>query len=395
VELNETNWSEGVKATVTVVDDDIDDGSQPCVIRTGPAVSEDRLYDGLDPADVDVTVLDEDERGMVVVPEALTLSEPDEEGVFTVLLTSQPTDVVSVTLVSTDTGECQVTPGWVELNETNWSEGVRATVTVVDDDIVDGSQRCVVQTGPAVSDDPLYGSLDPKDVTVTVLDEGVTHIYMPLVLRRWPPVPDPPALAPIDNADGNGTYSISWSSVPVAELYILEESSNVTFSDVRVLSDDSRTSYLVTGGGAGRRYYRVKARNQWGDSDWSNIRSADVLWEAEPNDERQTQANGPLISGLTYYGTFPSGADIQDYYYFDLITPHSVELWLTDIPAGHNYDLVLRDAVGNDIGYSGEPGNASEHILTSSLPAGQYYIQVYHRSLGGSSQPYRLYLIYE
>jgi hypothetical protein len=396
VGLDATNWADGVTATVTAVDDAIADGSQRCVIQTGPAVSGDLVYNDLDPEDVTVTVLDDDERGIVVTPVGLTLSEPDEAGVLTVTLSSQPTQVVSVSLVSTATGQCEVSPASLGLDATNWADGVTATVTAVDDAIADGSQRCVIQTGPTVSEDLVYNGLDPEDVTVTVLDnETVMRLYMPVVMQRWLPVLDSPALAPIENVDGDGAYSISWSSVSGAVLYILEESSNAMFSDVREISVDSHTSYAVTQRGAGRYHYRVKARNQWSDSGWSASQYVDVLWEAEPNDLAQTEANGPLVSGLIYYGAFPSETDRQDYYYIDLFVAHSVELWLTNIPAEHNYDLVLRDASLKDIEYSGALDNASEHILTGLLPPGRYYIQVYHRSSGGSAEPYHLSTTFE
>jgi hypothetical protein len=343
-----------------------------------------------------VTVLDDDTWGMNLAPTALTLSEPDGKGVFTLTLSSQPTDVVSVPLVSMALEQCTVSPGMVELDATNWAGGVTGTVTVVDDAIADGTQPCLVQTGPAISGDPLYSGLNPKDVAVTVLDDDRGGaIFLPLMMRRWPPPPDPPVLAPIDNTDGDGTYSVQWSSVSGAVLYTLEESSNVMMSDAREISVGSATSHLVTQRGAGRHYYRVKARNQWFDSEWSTLRAVDVLWEAEPNDQAQSQANGPLISGLTYYGRLPSGADLQDYYYIDLLVPHSVELWLTDIPSGQNYDLVLRDAGLVRIGYSANWGNVGEHILTGFVPAGRYYIQVYNRGGGGSSQPYRLSTVHD
>jgi hypothetical protein len=134
----------------------------------------------------------------------------------------------------------------------------------------------------------------------------------------------------------------------------------------------------------------VKARNLWNESGWSNVRLVDVLWEAESNDT-YSQANGPIVPNLVYYGTFPSGTDIDDYYFFELPTAHAVEVWLTNIPIGQNYDLVLRDADLAVVGYSAQAGNSSEYIETiRDLDAGRYYIQIYHYSSGGSTEPYHL-----
>ena len=146
----------------------------------------------------------------------------------------------------------------------------------------------------------------------------------------------------------------------------------------------------MSGRGAARYYYRVKARNTWAESSWSNVRQVDVLWEAEPNDT-YAQANGPIMPNLVYFGTFPNGTDVDDYYFFDLSTGYRVKLWLKNIPGGQNYDLVLRDAYLAVVGYSAQPSNADEYIDSQQdLAPGRYYIQVYHYSSGGSTQPYRL-----
>jgi hypothetical protein len=115
-------------------------------------------------------------------------------------------------------------------------------------------------------------------------------------------------------------------------------------------------------------------------------------WEIEPNDT-SAQAGVSLDSNEIYYGTMPVG-DTNDYFYFDLSTSGNVELWLTNIPGGCDYDLVLRDAALTQVGYSGNVGGADEHITTGTLSPGRYYIQVYHRSTAGSSEPYNLRAVY-
>ena len=119
------------------------------------------------------------------------------------------------------------------------------------------------------------------------------------------------------------------------------------------------------------------------------------LWEVEPNNTAAT-ANGPVWSDRVYYGTFPSASDVNDYYYFDLAAAHAVEVWLTNIQTGCNYDLVLRDEDLVIRGYSANLGNSDEHIDTgTALVPGRYYIQVYNRDLSGSSQEYHLRVVYE
>ncbi|OQA12103.1 MAG: hypothetical protein BWY63_03809 [Chloroflexi bacterium ADurb.Bin360] len=220
--------------------------------------------------------------------------------------------------------------------------------------------------------------------------------------------PGAPTLNSIANADGDGNYTVSWSSVSGATGYTLQEADNSGFTGATTAYSGSGTSTAISGKAPGTYYYRVRASNAGGNSTWSNTRSVLVKawvylplalrnyvtyfegpWEREPNDTWQ-QANGPLVSGRTYYGTFTSSADVQDYFSIYLVNSRSVELWLTNIGNGHNYDLTLRNTALQLVGYSGEVGNANEHIRTEALAPGWYYIQVYNRSNTGSTKAYYL-----
>jgi len=57
--LNSSNWRDGINATVTAEYDGIIDGSQLCRVFTAKAESGDPKYNGVNPADVTVTVLDD------------------------------------------------------------------------------------------------------------------------------------------------------------------------------------------------------------------------------------------------------------------------------------------------------------------------------------------------
>jgi hypothetical protein len=236
------------------------------------------------------------------------------------------------------------------------------------------------------------------DANKTISAKFVVRIYLPSIIRNWPPLPGIPTLYAIDNPDGLRSYTIRWSSALHAGSYVLEEATDTAFADAHQIYAGSSTSHTVSGQMTGRYYYRVKGRNAWGDSAWSAVRSADVRWEVEPNDEIP-QANGPIISGLTYYGTFPETDpeldQRKDYFCFELTTSHRVRIWLTNIPAGRDYDLVLRRQDASVVGYVPQPGNADEYIDIATLAPGFYYIQVYRISGAGSSQPYHVRVVYE
>jgi hypothetical protein len=396
VELDASNWYTGVVVTVTAVDDDIDDETEHCQVQTSRTSSTDPKYQRLSVDDVTVSVQDDDEAGIEVLPTGLVIGEPDGSDTFTLRLTSEPLAQVSIGL-STSDGECTVEPDSVGLDATNWAEGETATVTAVDDDLEDGLQTCLVQTGSATSTDPNYLGRPAADVNVTVEDDDIVNrLYMPLLVHKWPPTPDAPTLHVIDNEDGDGNYAVSWSSVAYAQDYVLEESTDGAFSSVKATYNPGTDYYEITEHVAGRFYYRVKARNAWGDSGWSAVEQVDVLWHQEAND--QPGDNGPVASGLTYSGILPDASDQRDYFYFELAAQGPVRLDLTNIPAGQNYDLVLRNVNLETFPgwYSVRSGNRNESVQVAALPPGLYYIQVYRNpeSSGGTSQAYDLSVEY-
>jgi len=393
VTLTGANWRTGQEVTVSAVDDRVDEDDQTCVVLTGAAVSSDPLYDGVNAFDVTVTVQDDDTGGIVVSPTSLTVSEPDGAAVFSVTLATAPVATVTLTLTATN-DECRVSPESVVLTADEWPASAAITVTAVDDLIQDGDQVCVVQVQPAVSADPKYHNRDPEDVTITVLDND-QYYYLTLIVRNWPPIPQAPLLVAIDNPGGDGAYRVEWRPVDGATGYLLQEAKDGAFVSAGQVYSGTLATFDVAARGAARYYYRVKAQNEWGYGPWSNVQAVDVLWEAEPDDQAPTELNGPLVSGLTYFGTMPSSDDTNDYFYIFAAAAGWVELWLDNIPAGQNYDLVLRDDPAlNAIGYSGELGNTAEHISVAVPAAGRYYIQIFNRGKTGSSQPYQLRAVY-
>ena len=81
----------------------------------------------------------------------------------------------------------------------------------------------------------------------------------------------PPTLYDPGYVDEDGSYPVSWSQENGATSYTLKEDDNPEFSSPEILYIGSETSWFVSGRNDGTYYYRVKASNAGGDSDWSNI----------------------------------------------------------------------------------------------------------------------------
>lgn len=124
------------------------------------------------------------------------------------------------------------------------------------------------------------GSGDAQYVTISNLNVsahfalrpaggGGGRLYLPL-LAGIPTAPlNAPNLDPISNADNDGNYTVSWGQVPLSEWYELEEDDNGGFP-----SPEPRYAGLVnvwnaTGKPVGTYYYRVRAGNSGGMTEWS------------------------------------------------------------------------------------------------------------------------------
>jgi len=172
------NWDAPQTVTITGVDDPIADGDQGYRILTAPATSTDANYDGLDAANVAVTNVDNDSASISVSPTSgLRTTEGGGTDTFEVVLNSQPSADVSITLASDDDTEGTAAPATLTFTAANWNAPQTVTVTGVDDAVADGNQTYTIVLDPASSGDGDYDGLDPTDVEVRNTDNdspGVT-----------------------------------------------------------------------------------------------------------------------------------------------------------------------------------------------------------------------------
>jgi CSLREA domain-containing protein len=181
VTLNSGNWDSGVEVTVNAVDDEVADGDRVCVVQTGSASSSDGNYDGLDPANVSVTVQDDDTAGVTLIESggSTAVAEGGAGDSFVVVLTSEPT--ADVTLSVDPDGQLDLGAGGdnpVDLTFTalDWSAPQTITVSAVDDAVVEGPHTGVI-THSASSGDGDYDGISIPGVTVNITDNdgpGVT-----------------------------------------------------------------------------------------------------------------------------------------------------------------------------------------------------------------------------
>lgn len=181
---------------------------------------------------------------------------------------------------------------------------------------------------------------------------------------------------------------MTWTRVNNATSYILQEARDPAFSLLTLppYETSSATSINITDRGASRYYYRVKAHNAAGDSEWSNVVWTDVCWEKESNNA-YTEANGPLVSGIDYYG-YPN--DLKDYFSVYMSTAGKLSIDLTE-HVGNDVQLQLfYQSTSTQVGFD---HNRPFHIEHTG-PAGWYYIYIYTESGHSSTSPYTLHVTY-
>ena len=209
VTLDASNWQAGATVTVTGVDDAEFDGTQHGVLVLAAATSADAHYNGINPADVSLNNLDDEQAAIVVDPTTVETAEGGAPGLFTVRLNRAPTAPVTIPIGPVDASEWQVLDTSIVLDASNWSTGRSVVVTPVDDDVVDGDQTATLVLGVAQSSDGLFAGKKPSNVTLINRDNDTARIVV-----------TPTSGLVVDEGGASATFAISLTDAPTADVSI-------------------------------------------------------------------------------------------------------------------------------------------------------------------------------
>ena len=159
--------------TIEVIGDRIDEFDETIDITLDNAFAFNELAIAtISGSPASTTVVDDDIAGIIVTPTSnLETTETGGTDTFTVVLNSQPTSNVTLTLNSSDLTEGTVSASSLTFTPEDFDIPQEVTVTGVDDNDFDGDINYSILTTPASSQDPNYSGLDPADVEVTNLDD--------------------------------------------------------------------------------------------------------------------------------------------------------------------------------------------------------------------------------
>ena len=309
-------WDAAQTVTVTGQDDAIDDGDVGYTVTLDPSSTDDG-YDGLSLVTVSITNTDDDTAGVTVDPSTgLTTKEDlgaaDRNATFTVVLDSEPTHPVTISLESSDTGEGTV-PDALTFATDAWETAQTVTVTGVDDAVDDGAQSYTIELDPATSSDSNYHDLDPADVSVTNedndtagviisqtslnLDEGTSGNYTVNLNTQ------PTGNVMIDISSSNGEVTTNPSALTFTDSnWTTNQTVTVTAGqDGDALNDTAILSHIVSGYGSVGQADDVTVVV----TDLSEIPEA----TADVNGDRYINAEDALL--LFYIYRFEGSSEVQ------------------------------------------------------------------------------------
>ena len=217
-----TDWSTPKTVTITAVDDDVDDGdvSSTITVLVGGSTA-DSKYKLLTSKTVSVTTIDNDTVGLVLSKDNATMSENGTvSDNFSVVLTSEPTATVTLTLSDNDSSEVYYTPTSLVFGSGNWSTPQWVSLTGKDDNTSDGLQSILLTVSSDNSStlDDQYDGLSAS-LTATTSDNDTVG----LVVSK--------DNATVDERSGTDNFTVRLQSQPT---------DNVTL--VLTVSDDNESS---------------------------------------------------------------------------------------------------------------------------------------------------------
>lgn len=110
----------------------------------------------------------------------------------------------------------------------------------------------------------------------------------------------------------------------------------------------------------------------------------------EPNDS-MIQAFGPIVPGQEYEAYIDDKQDV-DFFYFEIDVPHMVDIVLTDIPEGTDYDLYLVTGEEDVLSSSSNSQEVEEHIQYTTSSVGVFYLVILPFHNFSDTAPYTLRL---
>ena len=163
----------------TPVKDDVDEEDETVTLLGSELVAGDSA-DSLPVRSASFTIIDDDTRGITVSPSSaligLSLVEGGEPGTYSLVLDSQPTDTVVITLAGQQDGFLRIVPDTLTFTTSDWATPQTVSVMALDDGIAGGAPPTNLVTHQVSGGD--YGSVTAPDISVNITDTTKAFVYL-------------------------------------------------------------------------------------------------------------------------------------------------------------------------------------------------------------------------
>ena len=209
------NWNVAQTITVTSVNDQVAEGEHTSTI-THTAASADSSYNGVGIGSVTANITDNDTAGFTVSAISGNTTEAGGTATFTVVLTSQPTGIVTTTVHSSNTAEGSINTSTLVFNAASWNIARTVTVTGENDSVDDGDVAYSIILDTATSTDGFYEGVNPANVAVTNTDNDTAGFTVSAISGNT------------TEAGGTATFTVVLTSEPTGIVTTTVYSSDTT-----------------------------------------------------------------------------------------------------------------------------------------------------------------------
>ncbi len=256
------NYNSAQTVSLTPIEDYAADSNQSVTI-TLVVTSSDTIYHGVTDT-TPVTVVDSNQTPGLTFTLTSGTNSVTESGAgdtLSIVLDTSPTNDVTLSLTSSDTGEFTLSPSTIVFGSGNYSSSQTITLTAIEDNVTDNNQNETLTVTTSSTDSNYNGLSDTTPVTV--VDSGNT----------------PPSA--VSNLSATAPYSnqvdLSWTATTNTDNYtIYFSTNNISFSAISPVV--TGTTYSHTGRTAATTYYYyLISNNAYGVSGQSNTANATTL----------------------------------------------------------------------------------------------------------------------
>ncbi len=154
--------------SIQLVDDSVIDGSETVILTLTNAIG------GLlgSTTTFTLTITDNDTAGVTLNPSSVSVTEGGSDTSYTIVLNTQPSSTVSITL-ATSTGDISLSTTSITFTTSTWNSAQTITVTPVNDSDVEGTHSDTI-THTASSTDSNYHAISISNMSVSVTDDDAS-----------------------------------------------------------------------------------------------------------------------------------------------------------------------------------------------------------------------------